>query len=288
MIKILNAYVISLIVLWNGIYTCFAQDAASGLDYYKQSISLIAVAPIEVPIDFEYTIGTGISFIYQDRIWLLTCKHVVEPALGKFIIKSLLRIKSRGNTKAKDYLWNFGQGNNVRYHAKDSESQSHDLALFFFNKTSNNRDKFDVFKLPPRSELPNLIDGEDLVILGYPKKNLSYKEVNESDHPLPLNILRAKYLSKIAEIEYRPRNYDKIIVDQEYAILDSSQNVKDLDGMSGGLVLVLRHGKYLPVGMFVATGKGQKNDTQGRRNSAVDIAFFAHFRQIYSLLQNRR
>ena len=154
------------------------------------------------------------------------------------------------------------------------------LLCYYFDHILKMPEKYNFLELPLEANFPPLNDGDDLLILGYPKNNLSYDVIYNNERELPFKNLRAKFLSYISDA--KPINYNKTVIEQNHATIDISE---DLSGMSGGLVLV-RHGTdYVPVGMVTGGGNGRVINSKESDTTKINFINFVHLKYLYDLLR---
>ena len=250
------------------------------LSIFKKSVSVICTSPIDGPNVIEKAIGTGINFIYKNWIWVLSCRHVVEPEFGKSKINSFLRIYDKNSGQLRNTILTFKDTAKLRFHPDDFDDRTRDIALFYFINISKISQEYNIFKLPSEMDLPQLKDNDSLLILGYPSKDISYNILfHDTGKELPLIILRANYLPFIQDSKLI--NYEKTAIEQSRAAVD---DIEGLEGMSGSLVLVQHGTEYFPVGMV--TGSGSRRIKTGTDTTKVNFINFVHLRYLYDLLKN--
>ena len=259
-----------------------AQNYNDKLTIFKKSLFVVISSPIEVPqVKIDASNGTGIIFIYNEEIWGLSCRHVIEPLIGKSLIKFFSKIKDKNSGKLNGLFINFNQTKNIWFHPDDNENKTRDIVLLYYGKISEISKEYKFFELPKLIDFPILNEKDTLLVLGYPGKKLSYNLFYENDKPMPLSIIQGEYISYITN--FKPTNSENIALDQYYIVVENS---KGLRGMSGSLVLVKKGTSYYPIGLISIAGNFNFINLVSPDTTNINYLSFTHFKYLYGLLKN--
>ncbi len=245
------------------------------IDIYKNSIALAGVGPYEPQSIIEKTIGTGIVFIYKNHMLVLTCRHVIEPELGKLTPKALLNVRDnqsgkmqRAYLRLNDYNWS--------YHPDDTKEVTRDLALFWFGPKT---DKVELPHFSDEYNAPELKPDDQLIVLGYATRDLTSSVILDATTELSIRVINARFIDPVGG--HKPDNYSRTVIQQNYAVIETDDI---LDGMSGGLVLLKNGSELIPIGILSGGGKG-KLGLRGGQLSNVNFISFTHIRYVYDIMQ---
>ena len=240
------------------------------LETYRNAIIPVC-GGYEKPNDsIIHTIGNGILFEYDNYIWILSVRHLVEPESDNHTVKTVVK------WEGTNYILILNKPELLRFHPDDNETFTSDLALYCFGKTENFKAGNRFFKLQSDLITGDIREDEELFVIGYPSHLLNPKIILQNKTQ-PVKIYKGNYIKETTSI--KPRDFTHKLIDQHIINMGTSGVYE----MSGGLIIRKVNARYIPTGLVTGSGdvtiKRSENDPEQR----VHIITFTSMTKLFDL-----
>lgn len=234
-----------------------------------------------VPLGFGYeeptksiikTIGNGILFTYDDHIWVLTCRHIIEPFWGDHPVKAVFK------HEGTQYFLMLNDREHLQFHLGDTDQQTIDLALYSFARKENFKGGDETLNLDALDQLPDLKEGDDLEVLAISSADMNPESV-VSSKPIPLKTVKGSFIDYTFNL--KPQDYALQFTEQHIMHVQTGGDME----LSGGLVLAHKNGDYWPMGIITGSGNVKLMDSETGKAKNADIITFTHFKYLLQMLE---
>jgi len=216
---------------------------------YSNSIVIVGAGPPGINL-FEATQGSGVLLQYHNKLYLVSCRHVIEPAL------------EMGNLKIVTAAGAIDLGSPVpRYWRGESETQTADFAVLSLGPRTGTAALFLYYDslLSVRKIRP----GMPIEIMGFPRAFMVRGQ------PPQGQLRTVQGLGFVADMMEEPPGTKQSLQFHQHAQIDS---LSPLAGMSGGLVITKELGIPMPFGILTSDTTGRADGTPMRLAQFVSFA----------------
>ena len=228
----------------------------------------------ENPIkSIKVTLGNSLIFRYREKVWLLTCRHLMEEVWGENMVKSVML------TRETNYFLMWKEEKNLLYHPADQERQTLDLALYYFGEADQLENESDLWDAEEAYAEQRLAENDPLKILGIRSEQMTPESV-VSSNPLQVEELDAVYLKNTLSVS--PEDYEGQLVNQQVAQV----NKKQLMELSGGLVAAGGPGEWYPRGLITGAGTVTVQKSRDAAPQEVGIYTYTDFSYLNEMLNS--
>lgn len=236
------------------------------MDALEKSVLPLCHGYEKPPKSIKETLGNALIFSFDEGIWLLTCRHLMEMAWTESMIKSV-KLDQEAN-----YFMMWKKSDNLRYHPSDTSSQSLNLALYYFGETDAFQPATDFWTWELSRAASKLEEEDPLKIIGIRSDQMTPESV-ASSKPLPLTYVDGMYLDNI--LNFSPEDHSRTFMQQQVMRVSKDQ----LAELSGGLVAAKGPEGWYPRG--IVTGSGTVTLKMEEKAAAEEVGIFTYTDFVY-------
>lgn len=218
------------------------------------------------PKSIKETLGNALIFDFNDGIWLLTCRHLMEKAWKESMIKSV-KLDQEAN-----YFMMWKKSDNLRYHPSDTSNQSLNLALYYFGETDAFPPAKDFWTWQVSQAESKMKEEDPLKIIGIRSDQMTPESI-ASSKPLPIAQVDGIYLDNT--LNFSPEDYSRTFIRQQLMRVPKDQ----LAELSGGLVAAKGPEGWYPRG--IVTGSGTVTIKMGKKADAEEVGIYTFTDFVY-------
>jgi hypothetical protein len=185
----------------------------------------------------DRTVGTGILVKLQAQNYLMTCRHVWDCIPAGAVPKAFV------SGRPTLYM----RKPSVYFHPSDNNFETTDSV--FIGLGSQVATQYELIHLSVADLTLPVPDGAQLEVWGYPMDSIM-----QGREIAPQLVCVSAVAMNVTHADGRPVNYGKRIKRQSVAQITTT---RDLSGLSGGLVVLVKNGRRRPLGMLTGSGIGQ-------------------------------
>lgn len=222
------------------------------------------------------TLGNTLIFTYNDRVWLLTCRHLVENVWRDSMIKSVMK------SERANYFMMWKQKSHLGFHPSDSERQTLDLALYYFSTTESFDQPNKMWEWDSHYADNKLEERDRLKVLGIRSELMSPESI-ASSKPIQMEEIEGQYLKNTLDVS--PEDYNRKLVGQQLVRVDK----ESLMELAGGLVAVPSENGWVPRGLITGSGTvtlRMDPDAPPRETGIFTYTDFSHLHQMLQTAAN--
>jgi hypothetical protein len=229
------------------------------------------------------TLGSCFLFTYQSRLYVVTCRHVVEGQISSDEqCKVILRYQKKGGSTDGAILPL--DTTYLRYHPEDTSERTFDIAAFVMPDSVLSMLPVQVWSLEKQDDYPVLDKKTKIKLIGYPKVVLTDEKIRRKNMPInPLEVW-ASIASVPSQKPMIPSNSPMPIIGTYITEIDELEI--SLEGASGGIAIIeTKHGD-LAFGILSATGSGElQNRLSGTKRQIDFVCVIPMIRLIETIIQ---
>jgi hypothetical protein len=240
------------------------------LDKFRNAIIPIC-GGYEKPSDsIIHTIGNGILFEYDNYIWILSVRHLIEPESNNHTVKAVVK------WEGTNYILILNKPELLRFHPDDNDVLTSDLALYCFGRIENFKAGNRFFRLQSAIISEDIREDEELFVIGYPSHLLNPKIIFQNKTQ-PVKAYKGNYIDETISI--KPRDFTHKLSDQHIINMGRTGAYE----MSGGLVIRKANTLTTLTGLVTGSGDVKIKISENEPEQLVQIITFTSLSKLFEL-----